>query len=96
VTRVNLPATLAELAETGLSSAGLVQEADKIHAYTIHQGLAGLDWVDLAAAQPRPESKFSADLTALKSCHLDGLVIGWDLLRIPLERLRLIKNNWLV
>jgi hypothetical protein len=92
--RVPLAASLDTLCERGLSPDALAQETRRARAAGVGNLLAGIELVDLEGVTRLDEGQIAADLRALREADPDGLVLSWDLWRIPPERLEIVRRVW--
>jgi hypothetical protein len=87
-----LPASRHALEADGLSSLALAQEVAKGVRVTSMPVLAGIELVEVSGVAQLNESQITADLRAVKAVAPAGLSLSWDLWRIPLERLALVRR----
>ena len=90
-----LPATRQELAQVGLSPAALAMEAGRGAQAARCNVLAGIELVEIAGVTRLSRPQIQADLTALRGARLAGLSISWDLWRIELDLLELVRQAYL-
>jgi len=87
-----LPTTLDSLEKDGLSPLALQMEVHRgVEACPVPV-LAGLELVELAGVTRLDPKQIQADLAAIISARPAGLAISWDLLHIPLDRLKLVST----
>jgi hypothetical protein len=60
-----------------------------------NQLLAGIELVEIPGASELNDKQIKTDLRAIQASSADGLSISWDLLHIPLKRLKLVQSVWL-
>ena len=89
-----LPSSLDALAERGLSSEALRAETQRARA-EVGTLLAGIELVDLAGVTRLDPRQIIADLRAFREARPDGLLLSWDLWRIPPDRLETVRTIWL-
>jgi hypothetical protein len=92
--RLTLPTTRHVLRERGLSSAALAAEVHRARNLGVSQLLVGIELVELEGVSCLHPTQIVADLRAVRGANPDGLVLSWDLLDIPLERLDLVRKVW--
>ena len=89
-----LRATPEALREDGLTPEALASEVRRGRLAGVRTLLAGIELVEIeGGTRLRPE-QITADLAAFRSAGADGLVLSWDLWRIPHERLELVRRSW--
>ena len=93
-TRLPLPSTRALLREQGLSPEALAAETRRGRAVGVSTLLAGIELVEIEGVTRLNPAQITADLRAFHAAGADGLVLSWDLLYIPLERLELVRAIW--
>lgn len=93
-TRLPLPSTRAALREQGLSPEALAAETRRGRAIGVSTLLAGIELVEIEGVTRLNPAQIAADLRAFHAAGADGLVLSWDLLHIPLERLELVRAIW--
>ncbi len=55
--------------------------------------MAGIELVDVEGVTRLDPAQIAADLRAFQEAQPDGLVLCWDLWRIPSERLELVQAS---
>lgn len=85
-----LPADEAALRRDGLAAEALAVEVGRARALSAAPLLAGLELVEIPGVCTLQATQVRATLSALRGAGVDGLVLSWDLWRIPLERLEWI------
>jgi len=93
-THLPLPRSRIELREQGLAPQTLAAEVKRGRAVGIGTLLAGIELVEMEGVTRLNPMQIRNDLRALRDAHADGLAISWDLWRIPLERLELVRQVW--
>jgi hypothetical protein len=91
-THLPLPRSRIELRERGLPPQALAAEVKRGRAAGTL--LAGIELVEMEGVTRLNSVQITDDLHALRDAHADGLVLSWDLWRIPLERLELVRQVW--
>ncbi|CAG0932459.1 hypothetical protein TFLX_02599 [Thermoflexales bacterium] len=94
VAHLPLPPTLSEWRARGLSAEALSHEVRLAQAAGVKTLLAGIELVDLEGVTCLTEAQISADLRALRAAQPAGLALSWDLWRMPLDRLDLVRTIW--
>ena len=87
--------TLDALAARGLGSEALAAETRRGRRAGLSRLLAGVELVDVEGVTRLNAAQIAADLRAFYEGGAHGLVLSWDLWRIPLERLDLVRTVWL-
>jgi hypothetical protein len=90
-----LPSSLDALGEQGLSPEALGREVRRGRAAGVSTLLAGIELVELKGVTRLDQAQIAADLHALREARPNGLVLSWDLRRIPLQRLEVVQSIWL-
>jgi len=93
--RFRLPTSYTALEKNGLSTFSLEQEVRRGVAACSVPALAGMELIDLEGVTNLNPDQIRSDLSGLKHSGSAGLVISWDLLHIPLERLNLVRQVYL-
>jgi hypothetical protein len=93
-TGLPLPRTRHDLRARGLVPDALNHETRTARKAGVSTLLAGVELVDVDGVTHLSDAQISADLRALRVAGADGLVLSWDLWRIPLERLDLVRETW--
>lgn len=91
---IPLPPGLNTLAENGVSPEGLSSEVGRARVMGVSTILAGIELVDLEGVTRLNQAQIEADLRAFLEVGSDGLVLSWDLLKIPPERLDIVRRIW--
>jgi len=89
-----LPASRTALRKRGLAPEALTTETRRACAAGASTLLAGIELVDIEGVARLNQAQIAADLGAFRAAGADGLVLSWDLWRIPLERLDLVRAVW--
>ena len=89
-----LPTSLDALRAQGLSPQALAAEVRCAQSAGVRTVLTGIELVDLDGVVRLDSAQIAADLRALRAANVDGLVLSWDLWRMPLERLQLVHSIW--
>ncbi len=89
-----LPSSCEILCQQGISSAELGREVSRARRSGVGTLLAGIELVDLTGVTALSLPQIIADLLAMRQARPDGLVLSWDLWRIPPERLDLVREIW--
>jgi hypothetical protein len=90
-----LPISCMSLEKIGLSTFTLEKEVRRgVEACSV-PALAGMELVELQGVTNLNPEQIKSDLSGLKRSGAAGLAISWDLLHIPLERLRLVQQVYL-
>lgn len=89
-----LPPTRAGLRANELPPDALRLEAARGRAMGVRTLLAGIELVEMPGVVALSDNQIRADLTAFREAGADGLVLSWDLWRIPPERLDLVQEVW--
>ncbi|MBN2387743.1 MAG: hypothetical protein JXB85_12055 [Anaerolineales bacterium] len=90
--RLEIPATLAELRQTGLGAGALRDEIARARELGVKRLLAGLALVAMAGVHESTPDQIRADIAASRMA--DGLVLSWDLWLTPLTTLDAIRQAW--
>jgi hypothetical protein len=90
-----LPEKRDELEQFGISTNAMVQEVRKGHCSINAHVLAGLELVEIEGVATASNQRLIEDLNALRDLPDTGLAISWDLLHIPLSRLKLVRDHYL-
>ena len=93
--RVALPASYSELRQQGIRPPELAAEVEAARQAGVTTLLAGIELVELAGVTALDPVQTRADLRAIHRAGPDGLVLSWDLWRIPPERLDWVREAWL-
>ncbi len=93
--RLALPPAYDDLRRQGIRPPELAAEVVRARQAGITTLLAGIELVDLAGVTALDPAQIRADLRAFRRAGPDGLVLSWDLWRVPLERLDLVREAWL-
>jgi hypothetical protein len=91
---LRLPSTREALNERGVTPKAVGGETRRARAVGVRRLLAGIEMVELEGITRLDEAQIAADLSAVRSCGADGLVLSWDLWHIPLERLEWARQAW--
>ncbi len=89
-----LPRCRAALCEQGLSPEALAGEVARARSAGVETLLAGIELVEMTGITHLTPDQITADLAAFRRAGADGLVLSWDLWRIPMERLDLVAAIW--
>ncbi len=92
VTQLPLPATRAALREQGLPSEALITEVSRARGAGVHPLWMGIELVEIPGVSHLESTRLERDLATLRTAHVDGLVLSWDLWHIPLERLEQVRK----
>lgn len=92
--RLPIPSTRATLQERGLPPDALAGEVKRARTLGVSTLLAGIELVELEGVTRLHPAQIEADLRAFRQAGADGLVLSWDLWRIPLERLDVVRQIW--
>ncbi len=84
-----LPRSVQALRAGGLSVSIITDEIQRARTVTSRALLAGAELVEMPGVCELTPAQIRADADALHAGGPDGVVLCWDLLRIPLERLEL-------
>jgi hypothetical protein len=95
-TRLALPSTRHELRRRGLLSAALADQVYRARCSGIRSLLAGVELVELKGISNLSPAQIRSDLRAIRSAKPDGVVLSWDLWHIPLDRLDLVRDVWML
>jgi len=90
-TRWPLPASREAVRHGGLSPEILTAEIRRGRAAHGRQLLAGIELVEIPGVAELDEEQIKADSEAVLAGGPDGVVLSWDLCRIPLNRLELVS-----
>jgi len=91
---IPLPPDLNTLAVNGVSPEGLASEVGRARDAGVGTLLAGIELVELEGVTQLDQAQIKADLRALLEAGSDGLVLSWDLLKIPPEYLEIVRGIW--
>lgn len=94
-TSLPLPNKRTMIRDSGLSPETIILECKCGRDLGIENLLLGLAMVDIPGVHQVSNKQLVADLTACQKAHVDGIVLSWDLWKIPLERLILVSNLFL-
>ncbi len=94
-TGLPLPRTRALLREKGLAPEALGIEARRARVTRAGTLLAGMELVEIEGICSLSRTQIAADLCALRTAGVDGVVLSWDLWHIPLARLELVGRTWI-
>ena len=92
VTGLPLAQDLVSLESRGLSSQVLATEVAHGARLASVPVLAGVELVDIPGVTRLNTRQIRSDLSALQQTKISGLSISWDLLKIPLGRLDLVRQ----
>jgi len=87
-----LPNSRRALREQGLSPAALRTEVQHAKQAGVSVVLAGIELVEVAGVTHLHPQQIAADLAALRSAEVNGLVLSWDLWDIPLAHLERVAH----
>jgi hypothetical protein len=90
-----LPQTRADLRATGVAPHALASEVQRAHARGVEPLLFGIELVDIPGVAELEAQQIRADLRAIRAAQPHGVAISWDLRFIALERLKLLREEWL-
>jgi len=90
-----LPATRRGLERQGLSPQALESEVRRGVAASPVPVLAGVELVEIAGVARLSPRQITRDLAAIRRANPAGLAISWDLWHIPLDRLELVRREYL-
>jgi hypothetical protein len=93
-TRLPLPTSRDALRANGLPPIALAAEMKHARSLGVSNLLAGIELVEMEGVTRLNEAQITADLLAIQSCGVDGLVLSWDLWHMSLERLRVVSQVW--
>jgi hypothetical protein len=91
-TGLTLPKDQEDLAKNGLSSSALKTEIMKGLSQATTRIFAGIELVEIPGVAELNDNQIRSDLQAVKEAQPTGMTISWDLDRIPLDRLDLIRK----
>ncbi len=91
---MELPTSCELFSRQGVSSPELGREVSRARQTGVTTLLAGIELVDLAGVTALSSPQITADLRAMRQARPDGLVLSWDLWRIPPQRLDLVRDVW--
>jgi hypothetical protein len=91
-TRLPFPPTRNALREQGLTTEALGAEVWRARASSTRALLAGIDLVQIPGVAEMTEELLTDYLTTIKTTSPQGLVLSWDLLHVPAERLGLVRR----
>jgi hypothetical protein len=91
---IPLPPDLKTLAANGVSPEGLASEVERARDAGVSTLLAGIELVELEGVTQLNESQIKADLRTFLEAGSDGLVLSWDLRKIPPEYLDIVRGIW--
>jgi len=89
--RLPWPSTRSALHRAGLAPQALAAKIRRARATSTFPLLAGIELVDVQRVTKLNKAQIAADLDALRSAGVNGLVLSWDLWHIPLEWLELVR-----
>jgi len=92
ITHLPLPPDQETLIKNGLSSACLSAEFQKGAGIVLGKLLAGIELVAIKGITNIDPLQLERDLRALKKVDPHGIVLSWDLWKIPEEYLRIIAK----
>ncbi len=84
-----LPPSRDALRAGGLPASVLTQEIERGRSAKVQSLLAGIELVEMPGVAQLNTAQICADAEALRVGQPDGVVLCWDLWRIPLERVKL-------
>lgn len=87
-----LPRTYQNLRRKGLPAAALVAEARRARGLGARPLFMGLELVDLPGVCELKTDQIRRDWQAVLKAGVEGVVLSWDLWRMPLERLQLVSD----
>jgi hypothetical protein len=87
-----LPPRREEVRHGGLSASILTEELRRGRVSHAHQLLAGIELVEIPEVAQLSEDQIRADAEAVLAGAPDGVVLSWDLLHMPADRLRLADS----
>jgi hypothetical protein len=90
--KLTLPGTFQELRTLGLASSALAAEVQRGHALGVHTLYAGLELVEIPGVCELNAEQIRQDWSAVLEARVEGVALSWDLLHMPLERLRLVSD----
>ncbi len=93
--KLALPASVDDLRRQGIGPPELADEVARGRQAGITTLMVGIELVELASVTALKTSQIKADLRAFRRAGPDGLVLSWDLWRIPPPRLDLVREVWL-
>ncbi len=85
----SLPSSLAAIRSGGLPSSVLTREIERGRSAGVLSLLAGIELVEMPGVSHLTPSQIQEDASALFAGQPDGVVLCWDLWRMPLERVEL-------
>lgn len=89
-----LPSRRITLLGSGLVPAALEAETCAARRAVKHPLLAGIALVEMAGINQFPVERLPDEVAAYRRGGADGLVVAWDLWRIPAERLGGLREAW--
>jgi hypothetical protein len=92
--RLPLGPTAEAVRKEGLPPEALASELRRARSAGVRTLLAGIELVEIGGGARLQPEQITADLKAFQSAGVDGLVLSWDLRRIPLDRLALVRRVW--
>ena len=87
-----LPTTCEEIRGGGLPASVLTEELRRGWAAKAHPLLAGIEMVEIPGVAQLSAEQIRADSAAVIAGAPDGVVLSWDLLHMPLDRLQLANS----
>ncbi|MEA3334433.1 MAG: class I SAM-dependent methyltransferase [Chloroflexota bacterium] len=91
-TALDLPATIETFRDRGLPPQSLAKEIRRAHRLGVRTAYAGIELLDAPGIADLNNQQIQTDLDAFLDAGADGLVLSWDLLKIPEERLKLVAD----
>jgi hypothetical protein len=89
-----LPSSLVDLKNKGVSPAFLQEIILRGKQGAKTKILVGIELVEQEGMTKLDLHQIEEDLEAIRSACPDGLVLGWDLWNIPIERLEIVQKFW--
>jgi len=87
-----LPASVGALRETGLEAAALSLETQRARERGVRNLLVGMELVEMEGVTSLNAEQIARDWRAFSDAAPDGVVLCWDLWRIPMKYLDLIRT----
>lgn len=90
-----LPPDRRTLQDAGLAPQALAEEVRRGVQSAAVPVLTGIELVEIAGVAHLDEAGIAADVRAVRQAGAPGVVVSWDLLHIPLQRLEILRSVWL-
>lgn len=92
ITGLPLPMSRGEVREGRLPSSILTEELRRARRAQVHKLFAGIELVEISGMAQLTTEQICTDIEAFLAGSPDGLILSWDLLHIPLERLDIVTS----